>query len=102
MELKPGSRWASATCEVEVVVVRAPSDPVSLECGGLAMVPTGDATANGTPPHPEFAGGTQIGKRYADEASGIEILATKAGLGTLAVGGLALPQKEAKPLPSSD
>jgi hypothetical protein len=46
--------------------------------------------------------GTQIGKRYVDDARGIELLCTKAGAGTLAVEGVALPVKGAKPLPASD
>ena len=39
MELKAGSRWRSAVCDTEVVVVRAPSGAASLECGGQPMVP---------------------------------------------------------------
>jgi len=42
-----------------------------------------------------------MGKRYVDEA-GAEVLVTKAGAGTLAVGQTALSLKEAKPLPASD
>jgi hypothetical protein len=43
-----------------------------------------------------------IGKRFADPESGLELLVTKAGEGNLAVNGVAIPLKEAKPLPSSD
>jgi hypothetical protein len=46
--------------------------------------------------------GTLLGKRYADEAIGLEVLCTKAGQGSLSVGDTALAVKEAKPLPSSD
>ena len=51
---------------------------------------------------PSLAGGTQLGKRYADESSGIEVLCTKAGDGTLTLDGSPLEIKGAKPLPSSD
>jgi hypothetical protein len=50
---------------------------------------------------PAFAAGTVMGKRYVDE-TGAEVLVTKAGAGTLAVGETALNVKEAKPLPASD
>jgi hypothetical protein len=50
---------------------------------------------------PAFADGSVMGKRYVDE-TGAEVLVTKAGAGTLAVGETALSLKEAKPLPASD
>jgi hypothetical protein len=86
----------------EVVVVRAPTDEADLECGGYAMVAVGtEVTANGAV-HPDHSGGTQLGKRYSDEAAGIEVLCTKAGDGSLAISGRVLELKSAKPLPSSD
>ena len=51
---------------------------------------------------PAASEGTQIGKRYVDEAGTLELLCTKPGEGSLAVGGTALQIKGAKPLPSSD
>jgi hypothetical protein len=102
MDLKPGTRWTSQVCESEVVVVRAASRPVSLECGGHPMVPVGgDATAD-LALDPSFAEGSLIGKRFADPDSGAELLVTKAGAGSLAIDGVAVPLKDAKPLPSSD
>ncbi|MEY2464414.1 MAG: hypothetical protein QOH64_2552, partial [Acidimicrobiaceae bacterium] len=50
----------------------------------------------------DHSAGTPVGKRYAHVASGLEILATKAGAGSLSVAGEPLPLKDAKPLPSSD
>jgi hypothetical protein len=50
---------------------------------------------------PAFADGSVMGKRYVDE-TGAEVLVTKAGAGTLAIGQTALSLKEAKPLPASD
>jgi hypothetical protein len=46
--------------------------------------------------------GTQMGKRFADPESGIEVLATKGGAGSLSLDGQPLALKDAKPLPSSD
>ena len=50
----------------------------------------------------DWSGGTVVGKRYVDDESGIELLGSKAGAGSLAVDGRALRLKEAKPLPASD
>ena len=99
-ELKPGSRWASAVDDTEVIVVKAGGDGLSLECGGHPMVAGGTEKPGGDLA-PDFSGGTQVGKRFEHE-SGLELLCTKAGAGTLAVDGVALPLKESKPLPSSD
>jgi hypothetical protein len=46
--------------------------------------------------------GTQLGKRYAEESMGLELLCTKAGAGRLACNGKDLEIRSAKPLPSSD
>jgi hypothetical protein len=102
MDLKPGSRWASQVCATEVVVVRASTEPVSLECGGHPMIPVGDDRSAELTLDPAFAGASLIGKRFADPDSGLELLVTKAGEGSLAVDGISIPLKEAKPLPSSD
>ena len=101
MELKVGSRWRSATDTTEVVIVRAPGDAVDLRCGGHPMVPLGDEIAD-LAVEPGFDEGTQVGKRYADDDAGIEILCTKAGEGSLSLGEERLHLKGAKPLPSSD
>jgi hypothetical protein len=101
-QLKPGSRWRSAVCTTEVVVVKAPTDDVSLECGGHPMVPIDLQPSAGLALDPGFAEGTKMGKRFADPDTGIELLATKGGDGTLAVNGTVVPTKDAKPLPSSD
>ena len=102
MELKPGSRWKSAVCESEVVVVRAAKGDVRLECGGQMMIAMSDPREAGVAPLPEFSGGTLAGKRYVDSEFDIELLCTKAGKGSLAVNGRAATVKEAKKLPSSD
>lgn len=102
VKIAAGSRWRSAVDTTEVVVVRAPDDEASLECGGHEMLAAGaEGGANGSIT-PEFSGGSQLGKRYCDEEAGLEVLCIKAGDGSLALGGRALQLKEAKPLPSSD
>jgi hypothetical protein len=106
MQLKPGTRLRSSVCETQVIVVKAPGAEVELTCGGAPMWPleadAGATDATGTTVDPAFAGKTLLGKRYADEQAGIELLCTKAGEGSLAIGGQTLGFKEAKPLPSSD
>jgi hypothetical protein len=101
MPLKVGSRLRSAVCTTEVMVVRAPADDVELTCGGAPMAAP-DAVPEGLTIDPELAGGSQLGKRYADEELGLEVLVTKAGDGTLCVNGTVLPIKGAKGLPASD
>jgi hypothetical protein len=66
------------------------------------MTPVGSERSGSLAMDPAFAGGSLIGKRFADPDSGLELLVTKAGEGTLAVDGISIPPKEAKPLPSSD
>ena len=101
MDLKPGSRWKSAVCDTEVVIVRATKEPASLECGGHPMVPHTEAKPTGLT-LAEGQTGTQPGKRFADEVSGLEVLCTKGGAGSLAIDGRPIGQKEAKKLPASD
>lgn len=98
---KPGSRWRSVTCDTEVVVVKAAVGELDLECGGEKMVPVGTDAAGGEPA-PGVDQGTQLGKRYVDADDTVELLCTKPGRGSLALGGKPLTIKDAKPLPSSD
>jgi hypothetical protein len=101
MQLKAGTRLRSATDACEVVVVRAPSEPVDLCCGGHAFLPI-DAEVTPLSIEAGFDQGTQLGKRYSDEELGLEVLCTKAGEGSLSVGDVVLVVKGAKPLPASD
>jgi hypothetical protein len=100
MEMKPGTRLACPVCTVELVVVRPPSAPLVLTCGGVELV-DGTAARSGTG-HDDPGDGVLVGKRYADETSGLEVLCAKAGPGSLAADGRAVSVKGAKPLPSSD
>lgn len=102
MDLKPGSRWKSSVCSAEVVIVRPASGAMTLECGGHPMVTAAEAVATGLALSPGHAEGTRVGKRYQDQASGLEVLGTKAGEGSLSIDGRPLAPKDAKPLPASD
>ena len=101
MNLTTGSRWRSQACTTEVIVVRSDGADIDLRCGGHPMVAPGQDAAAATLA-PEFAAGSAVGKRYESEAFGLELLVTKAGDGSLAVGETALLLKAAKRLPSSD
>jgi hypothetical protein len=102
MELKAGTRLRSAVDPTEVIVVRAPEGDVDLRCGGHPMLAMGQSPDDSLKVEPGFDEGTQIGKRYASDEVGIEILCTKAGPGSLSIGTDLLPIKSAKALPSSD
>jgi len=102
MQVKAGSRLKSAACESEVIVVRAPAGDVDLRCGGAPLVDIGADRPSGVAVDPAHSAGTLLGKRYADEDLGIEVLCTKAGSGSLSIGNEPLGVKQAKPLPASD
>ncbi len=103
VELRPGTRLKSLVDATEVIVVKPPNDPAAvIRCGGAAMVP---ATDTGTPRatlDPAAAGGSLLGKRYIDEATGVELLCTRPGEGTLAVDDRELLVKAAIALPTTD
>jgi hypothetical protein len=101
MQLKAGTRLRSATDACEVVVVRAPAEPVDLRCGGHAFLAV-DAEVVTQNTETGFDQGTQLGKRYSDDELGLEVLCTKAGEGSISVGETLLDVKGAKPLPASD
>ncbi len=102
MELKPGSRWKSAVCDAEFVVVRPPKTPASLECGGAPVIPHGQAKEAGGVLSADHSAGSAAGKRYADPETGLEALCSKAGAGSLSVDGRAISATDAKKLPASD
>lgn len=102
MDLKPGSRWKSAVCDAQMVVVRPPATAGELQCGGAAALPLDAPAASAADIAPDHAAGVLVGKRYIDAASGLEVLGAKAGKGSLAFNGIALTLKEAKALPASD
>ena len=97
--MKPGSRLKSVVCDTEVIVVRGSGDATP-ECGGKPMAD--ERPAEKLALDAAFSGGTLMGKRYVDAANTVELLCVKPGQGSLALGGVALQPKEAKPRPSSD
>ncbi|GAY10869.1 hypothetical protein [Pseudonocardia sp. N23] len=100
--IKPGTRLRSQVCQTEVVIVRAPAEPLSLTCGGKELVSV-DTPVQATGPVPGHEGGNQLGKRYTTGSGGsLEMLVTRAGAGTLAADDVPLVLKEARPLPASD
>ena len=101
-KLNAGDRLKSAVCNTEIIVVKAPADPVEVSCGGHPMRAHGDGTTPSGEPDPSAAEGTLLGKRYTDESGELEVLCTQPGDGSLACGGDAMAVRAAKPLPSSD
>ena len=101
MKPRVGQTLYSATDTTTVIVVRASEADLAITCGGEPMAETAPA-----PPPAALAqpgpGAALLGKRYADETLGLELLCTKAGGGALEVNGAPLPMKDAKPLPASD
>ncbi|WP_181782294.1 hypothetical protein [Pseudonocardia pini] len=103
MKPRIGTTLASTVDPTTVVVIRWGADDAEVTCGGAPMVDAkGPDAGTAGVPDPEQQAGTRLGKRYTDAALGIELLCTKAGQGTLAIGGSPLPLKDAKPLPASD
>ena len=102
MELRPGLRLESATCDTQVVVVKAPKESADADvrCGGQPMRAVG--TGGDRLPITTEGEATLLGKRYADDELGLELLCTQAGGGALSVGDTPLLVRGAKPLPSSD
>ena len=99
---KAGTRLKSVVCSSELMLIAVPDREVVLTCGGQPVVELGSDATSDASCDPEHSQGTQMGKRYTNEAGDIEILCTKPGEGGLAVDGVALEIKGAKPLPSSD
>jgi hypothetical protein len=96
-----GQALGSAVDGTKVIVTRAPADDVDLTCGGVPMV-DGEPTPDAGTADPGRLDGTLLGKRYVDLEGTIELLCTKPGEGSLALGGAVLTTAEAKALPSSD
>ncbi|WP_030326479.1 hypothetical protein [Streptomyces sp. NRRL B-3229] len=98
-----GMMLTSTVDSTTVVVVRWTAGDREVTCGGAPMVDSTQVEqVPRTPLDPGHSAGTQLGKRYADEDGSVELLCTKPGRGTLAVGGVPLAVKSAKPLPASD
>jgi hypothetical protein len=99
--LKSGTRLRSQVCDTQLIVVKAVEGLDALRCGGVSMVALDAETDSAATLDPEFSDGSVMGKRYIDGTGG-EVLVTRPGTGSLAVGSTPLTLKEAKPLPASD
>ncbi|MEU6352487.1 hypothetical protein ABZ896_24710 [Streptomyces sp. NPDC047072] len=98
-----GMMLASTVDSTSVVVVRWSAGDQDVTCGGSPMVDSAQADPVPQGPlDPRHAEGTLLGKRYASEDGTVELLCTRPGKGTLAVGGVPLVVRTAKPLPASD
>ena len=101
MELRPGLRLQSTSSDVQIVVVKAAAGlDVDLRCSGHPMVEPDGATRNESTGDDDAQ--TLLGKRYATDELGLEVLCTKGGAGALTIGDVPLGMKSAKPLPASD
>jgi hypothetical protein len=101
VELKAGTRLRSAVSDTEVIVIKPPSDPVELSCGGRPMMSASEQSQVSADQAPDDEV-TMIGKRYEHEASGLVVLCTKGGNGSLCVGDTRLTLEVSRALPSSD
>lgn len=99
MQLKAGSKLHSSVCDTDIMVIKGTGE-VALTCGGAEMVAARTEPAAAI--DPAFASGTAVGKRYQSADGSVELLCIKPGKGTLAIDGIPLEVKAAKPLPSSD
>ncbi|MGN5236435.1 MULTISPECIES: hypothetical protein [unclassified Rhodococcus (in: high G+C Gram-positive bacteria)] len=102
MQVRSGQRYISAVCATSIVVVKGPPSDIDLRCGGTAMLPAGTNADSKPGPAEGYDLGTVIGKRYWDEDTGLEVVCTSAGPGSLSLDGRVLPERAARPLPSSD
>lgn len=102
MSWKAGSRFKSAVCNAEGVIVRPPASGGQLECGGAPVLEAAQGRDITRALGEANQGAAVAGKRYLDETSGLEVLCTKAGFGGFGFAGRSLELKQAKALPASD
>ena len=102
MQIKTGGRYRSQVCETELIVVRPLPGDLDLTCGGHPLIDLKAEPTVGLSLKEGADTGNALGKRYTDASGQLELLVTKGGQGTLALGGQPLVVKEAKPLPASD
>lgn len=68
---------------VSVLVIRAPAGAGVLTCGGEVLLPQRPPACSAR----AGFGTIRPGERFTDPASGLEVVCTRAGCGTLAFGG---------------
>jgi len=102
VKLRAGQQLTSAVSDAQLVVVRAPEADVTVACGGASVLAQDESPPDGATLDRSLGEGPLLGKRYADDDLGLELLCTRPGEGALTVDGKTLAVKGAKPLPSSD
>lgn len=102
MRLRVGQTLISAADTTTVIVIKAGAGGVLVTCGGVAMVSEPTTAGSKVAPLRGHANGTQLGKRYETADGSVELLCTKAGTGSLAVGDVPMTIAAAKALPASD
>ena len=106
MQTKPGLKLRGTTCSTEIVVVRPATGDVDIACCGEPMTDAETDVSDAAPSPDSVPSRAEhdvlLGKRYADEETGLEVLCTKPGPGPLTVDGRELAVKGPKPLPASD
>jgi hypothetical protein len=100
--MKVGERYQSPSTAAQIIVMRAPAQDVEVTLAGELVVPLDPTAAPSGTPVPDSDEQLQVGKRYVDDESGLEVLCTTAGAGPLVVDGRSLTTAAAKLLPSSD
>jgi len=100
--MKTGMRFKSAVCSAEGIVIRAADGDGELSCGGAPITAADEPATDASALSEAQEGAPQLGKRYVDEESNLEVLCTKAGFGALSFAGRPLTPKQAKSLPASD
>ncbi|BCQ07372.1 hypothetical protein JMUB5695_00793 [Mycobacterium heckeshornense] len=68
-------------------MVRAPSTPVQITCGSAPMAILGATEPRSLGVVPPGSTGVELGKRYHDRVSGLEVLCIQAGAGPIAADG---------------
>jgi hypothetical protein len=81
MELGPGKKLHSAVCDAQVIVIRAPAIDIELRCGGVPLLEDGQEPDWAAVLDETLGEGPLLGKRYADEELGLEVLCTRPGRG---------------------
>ena len=98
-EIAAGKRLRSQACGTEVIVVRAPDQPVELTCGGSPMTAEPAAAGPRPPPPPATAPSSASATSTSRPGSSCSAPSRQRGAGR---DGRELALKTAKPLPASD
>jgi hypothetical protein len=101
-DVRAGARLKSSVSEAEVIVTKTPTEEVEIRCGGAPMQAPDAPAGLEAERTLDLGEALLLGKRYVDDPTGLEVLCTKPGSGTLTCNGRTMQVKEPKPLPSSD